>query len=160
MNKNLKKEINKIKLYLNIMFQLHLATQIIAFETLFVVVLVILNKFINIDLNYLYIISISSALIISVINIVKYKKKTNKKYFIYRYIEKHCPALSSSLTTIADSSLKDSASSDFIKETENLAINEIKKIKLQSITPIFDFNKLKVIIRLEFYNIIINCTLY
>ncbi len=144
MNKELQKRINKIKNYLKLTFALFLLLQLISAETLITAILGILTKFTNtITLRHFVISSLISTILITFINIVKYRKKTKNKYFYYKYIEKHVPSLSSSLTTIADDSLKNTASADFIKETEKLAVKEIKKVKGKDIPPLFKFETLK-----------------
>ncbi len=144
MDIKLQKRINKIKNHLKIMFYLFILLQIVSIETIIITILGFLTNFFNnINLNLFIVSSIISIFIILTINIFKYRKKTKNKYFYYKYIEKNFPSLSSSLTTIADTSLKNTASNDFIKETENLALREIKKIKRKDIPPLFAFEKLR-----------------
>jgi hypothetical protein len=146
MNIKLQKEISKIKNYLKLMFVFFILIQIFGIESILITFLGILSKFFNININHFFILSAISIITILFINIYKYIKKTKNKYFIYKYLERNFPSLSSSLSTIADVSLKTSASSDFINETEKLAIQEIKKIKLKNIPPIFNFSKLKYLV--------------
>ena len=146
MNIKLQKEINKIKNHLNLMFMIYVLIQIISLETIYILALSFLTKLYNLNINHFIIISVLSTITILFINILKYKKKTKNKYFIYKYIEQHFNNLSSSLTTIADESLKKTASPDFIKETEKMALREIQKIRKKDIPPIFKFESLRYLI--------------